>query len=644
MGLVSTLRDAGKRIHLWMQAKGVPFTGLPQHAPMTNWLNPFRLAGVGIEALISGLFGTFADRREAQAITRPDHHDEVLGYVDRSHASRPGHVSDANWYDYRSDGGDGSVWIDYLADTGDGWNSTFAMASLLHEPELIVANPFDGGDPLSLPRGKLLVMGGDQVYPTASPEEYDRRLVKPFRAALGEDRQHEEDTGSFGELFAVPGNHDWYDGLRSFLGTFCRQYDGVDRPGKIIGERRTRQSRSYFAIKLPYNWWLWGLDSQLRGYIDQPQVDYFSHVAKIMHKQAEAEGPFKLIICTGYPSWTHVDPKDPNPRFGSFSYMERLINNYGNAGGAGQAAGGKVCLSISGDTHHYARHTEVGPGSDCRHYVTCGGGGAYSHPTGQVKREEFEWHWPLPGEKEGYKPKGRREFELATIRHQGKESEALYPSKSQSSKTAMGVLLIAFRNAWFTLAMSALSLAIFRTVPWTPGPFRDIVPELFGNSLESLPMPALFAAMTAALGYTADRKKIGERFAIGAVNALVQLSVILLAGAAALAWLQQCPEWLQLALAALAGGFASATALGLYFLLCYHLFGGMHWNELYLGLRSTRYKSMLRMRVDSEGGLTLYAIGLDDSEKGGMFNRFFGNPGVREPLKPRLIEPPVTIC
>ena len=46
-------------------------------------------------------------------------------------------------------------------------------------------------------------------------------------------------------LYAVPGNHDWYDGLTAFLRLFARQRDAT------IGGWRTRQSRSYFAVRLP---------------------------------------------------------------------------------------------------------------------------------------------------------------------------------------------------------------------------------------------------------------------------------------------------------------------------------------------------------------------------------------------------------
>ena len=49
-------------------------------------------------------------------------------------------------------------------------------------------------------------------------------------------------------------------GLGSFVNLFCH--------GRSIGAYRTPQSRSYFALRLPGNWWLVGVDSQLHADLD----------------------------------------------------------------------------------------------------------------------------------------------------------------------------------------------------------------------------------------------------------------------------------------------------------------------------------------------------------------------------------------
>ena len=68
-------------------------------------------------------------------------------------------------------------------------------------------------------------------------------------------------------MLALPGNHDWYDGLTAFLRLFTQD--------RMIGGWRTEQKRSYFTVQLPHRWWLVGLDSQLDSYFDDPQLKYF---------------------------------------------------------------------------------------------------------------------------------------------------------------------------------------------------------------------------------------------------------------------------------------------------------------------------------------------------------------------------------
>src|SRR3954454_16617124 len=103
---------------------------------MVDWLAPGQLARTGLKAVLSGLFGAYADKREAMAALHPglDEHD----YSDRQ-----------------------EIWIDYIADLRDGFDATYTMASLISAERLTVG----GQEPR---RGEILVFGGDQVYPTAS--------------------------------------------------------------------------------------------------------------------------------------------------------------------------------------------------------------------------------------------------------------------------------------------------------------------------------------------------------------------------------------------------------------------------------------------------------------------------------------------
>jgi hypothetical protein len=334
---------------------------------MVGWFDPGQLIQTAVRVAISTVFGQFADRREALASANPIS-DEAL---DPS-------------FDFSQQASESGFWFDYVADTGDGWNPTFAIARLLAEEDLVLT-----GTDAPLPRGRVLIMGGDQVYPTATEEDYENRLKYPFEeahhpAGVTDPAWSEKNRP---DLFAVPGNHDWYDGLRTFSHIFCRRTikspgeAEVNRKGSIVGGRATYQTRSYFALKLPNGWWLWGTDSQLAGYIDQPQVDFFQFVA-----QHWMEPESRLILCTGSPDWEYVRPNCPN-NFEAHSYLERLAP-------AVRGKNHRLCLVLSGDSHHYARFQEEG-----LDYITCGGGGAFLHPTHHLPKEpiEFPSKYPRPG-------------------------------------------------------------------------------------------------------------------------------------------------------------------------------------------------------------------------------------------------------
>ena len=93
-------------------------------------------------------FGQFADQRIMQATVdgfAPDILTTVAKRYDYS--DKPQFVSD------------GAFWVDYVSDLGDGFDSTYSVASLIAADSLEIAGAGQ------LPAAKLLIMGGDQVYP-----------------------------------------------------------------------------------------------------------------------------------------------------------------------------------------------------------------------------------------------------------------------------------------------------------------------------------------------------------------------------------------------------------------------------------------------------------------------------------------------
>ena len=107
---------------------------------MTCWYSPFQLARTALDMTVSRLMGARGDFRLLEAIAGPQ---PPFDYAVLNGAARD------------------ELWLDYVADTGDGFNPTYAIASLLARPSLSL-----GGRETR--RGEVLIMGGDQVYPSAT--------------------------------------------------------------------------------------------------------------------------------------------------------------------------------------------------------------------------------------------------------------------------------------------------------------------------------------------------------------------------------------------------------------------------------------------------------------------------------------------
>jgi len=310
---------------------------------MVRWYSPSHLINTGWRSVVSEIFGQYADQRIMQA-TIDGFTPEVMKQV----------IGRYNYSDLRQFGDGNAVWVDYVADLGDGFDSTYAIASLISAPSLDIKGAG------TLPGGKLLIMGGDQVYPFPTRKAYRERFAFPYETALPE-----ASDGNWRRLlFVVPGNHDWYDGLNSFDFMFCKARFGHAAENRI-GGWQCPQHRSYFAIRLPHNWWIWGADIQLAQYLDAGQVLYFESVAEAM-KQHPTEAP-KLILCTAEPTWNY-DKGDTLQGEDNLSQIANIATN----------AGARICAVMAGDLHHYSRYTAKDVGTS---FFTAGGGGAYFSPT-----------------------------------------------------------------------------------------------------------------------------------------------------------------------------------------------------------------------------------------------------------------------
>lgn len=596
-------------------ARGFPLLWRPSSAvermPMVGWFDPAQLLDAGVKKLVSTIIGARSDQRIVQALS--SRRREFYDYTCRYREGRDNPYIDRTCP--RED-----IWIDYVCDTGDGWNSTYAVAYAVSQPELEVAAP--GGDSLRLPRGHLLVFGGDEVYPTPSREAYHQRLIVPFEQAFGDDRPAESP-----HVFAIPGNHDWYDGLTAFTRLFCSGFGGRHFAGW-----RTRQHRSYFALKLPGRWWLIGSDNQLQSDIDTPQIEYFRHIAD-RHMQ---DGD-RVIVCLATPGWIyahkyrqlggHMDETD-------LLYLRNEVF---------ARRGITMEVFLAGDYHHYRRHEEIDP-ADPSHPVqkiTAGGGGAFLHPTHDEDVGTIEEAWVASGEP-------RRSFAL----------KAAYPDVRCSSRLNFGNLLFAWTNPAFGLVpaviyvMTAWMVSAAMTDPQPQG-LGDAVTLTLEAFRHNPGLTLWVASITIGLVLFTDTHSRLYKWLGGLTHAAAHWACLF-----ALAWGSMLlarvllPYWglgrfaLDAVLVGVGAWIFGSVIVGLYLLISLSVFG-RHSEEAFSALRIEDYKHFLRLHVRGDGGLTIYPIAIDRVPRR-WSPRPDGAPTPSRlvpetPLEPRLIEPPVAL-
>jgi hypothetical protein len=585
-------------------------TAADARLPMVGWYEPGQLVSTGLKSLASYVVGERSDRRIVQALEsrRQAYYDHAVHYRDGARGPQP-----------EPDRPRDELWIDFISDTGDGWNSTYAVAHAASQPALRVAAPHG---PVDLPRGDLLVFGGDEVYPAPSREEYQRRLVAPFSAAFGDDLPAERP-----QVYAIPGNHDWYDGLSAFTRLFCS-----DIGGRRFAGWWTRQRRSYFVLRLPHRWWLVGSDAALQGDIDVPQMEYFRAMARRMQPGD------KVVLCLSKPAWIEAEKYRALGQVFAETDLIYLREEVFASRGV------EVKVHLSGDSHHYRRHEETAAsaaGAPPTHKIVAGGGGAFLHPTHEEDFSRLTEH--------SASPSGRtREF----------VEKAIYPTPTQSRALAYGNLLFPWRNRAFGVIPGTIYLLSGWLARTSLG---DDVPDTWGAALEATvrgfethPGLALWSlALVAALLVATDTHSRLYRVLGGlshaAAHFAAMLSVIWAAGK--LAELLVPPDGLVQAavggLGVFAGGWVVGSfVVGVYLLVSVNVFG-RHSEEAFSALRVEDYKSFLRLHVAKDGTLTIWPLKIERVPRRWRVRRDGDATPSRvvaeDPLVVETIEPPIRI-
>lgn len=511
---------------------------------MIAWYDPRQLAATGAEVVVSTILGRHADARLL----------EVFG----SPRGGPTH-------DYS--GQEGDFWIDYVADTGDGWNSTYAIARSVAEEFTV--------DGQRLERGRVLVLGGDEVYPVASRDAYDGRLETPYRSAFSA-------LSTKPDVFAIPGNHDWYDSLAAFSRLFCQH--------RLFAGGRTLQDRSYFALKLPRGWWLIGTDVQLGSDIDYHQVEYFKALVRDGHIKEED----RIILCNAEPHWIYeAKYADVDRAFAksNLRYLETEVFK------------GRVAAFISGDLHHYRRHFH----EDGRQKIVAGGGGAFLHPTHDAE--------PLIGPPL-----------LRKIQDDFRDAGKTYPQPKVSRALAWGNVGLGVGFFCRNPSFGALTAALYLMTAWSAGWYSlglsapaDDSRTVLGRALDQAiasPTSAFWAAavIVGAILLTDSHSK-PYRIVGGLTHASAHvLGALLISWFASWASLSIVDHRCQLLVIATLifglGWLVGSFVMGLYLFISLNVFG-RHSNEAFSSLAIEDYKNFLRLRINSEGRLTIYALGID---------------------------------
>lgn len=307
-------------------------------------------------------------------------------------------------------------WFDYLADSGDGQKAVYSIAYLCMSDLALKRQP-QVGDPVQfipqpdremleaegavfLPRGTFLLVGGDTSYHIADYANLADRFQNPFCWAaldLFGNKATSVMSSRYSLLFGIPGNHDYYDALDGFNRQFRRPALGRGLPKNwrrppllVLPTFRRLQEASYVALRLPFDWWLWGMDTE-EGEIDYRQEDFFTDIQK------EYE-PKRLIVATPEPTTVFgkfaTEEENQSKTFKALGLERPFLKN------AEPLGEGKCRLDLSGDVHHYARHfSPPQEAKEASNYasVVSGGGGAFLHPSHTtIKEVTPQVIYPLP--------------------------------------------------------------------------------------------------------------------------------------------------------------------------------------------------------------------------------------------------------
>ncbi|MEU5116704.1 metallophosphoesterase [Streptomyces longwoodensis] len=227
------------------------------------------------------------------------------------------------------------------------------------------------------------VVASDVIYPVGSADDYDTKFFRPYRDYPA-------------PIYAVPGNHDWYEGLGAFMRVFCDDAPPLPagpaprppgrawlrhllwhrpRPGdgrRLDAARAQRSAPGQRAVQ-PGPYWaidagpvrIVGIDTGLLGTLDAAQGAWLREVSR---------DPRPKILVTGSP--LYVDGEHHPCEIEGGGTVDEIVRDPAH----------RYVLAIGGDIHNYQRYPVRLADGRTLQYVVAGGGGAFTHATHTIPR------------------------------------------------------------------------------------------------------------------------------------------------------------------------------------------------------------------------------------------------------------------
>ncbi len=238
---------------------------------------------------------------------------------------------------------------------------------------------------------KFLIVSSDVIYPAGAMKDYETNFFLPFK-------------GFNKPIYAIPGNHDWFDALEAFNANFLepkaaraalaarakadfnltstdeeridRLLKRAERLRQLYGIRVAGQRGPFFELQTT-DFALIAIDTGIRRTIDARQLAWLRAALE------RSKGKF-IMALVGHPKYAGGhDTTTPSSDSAAPDFSRRLLSHDAALSLRGlyamlERAGARVLMA--GDTHdfeYYLEEPDQGQERQPAHHFVNGGGGAY---------------------------------------------------------------------------------------------------------------------------------------------------------------------------------------------------------------------------------------------------------------------------